>query len=91
MIGFSQTCDTVLTKMVKNVAEVNGEFVVNNNAVTQVFFPKDEPLLAECQHFVECALHELKPRTDGEQGMRVLRVLDACQESLDQEGTIVSL
>ena len=47
--------------------------------------PQDEPLRAECTHFIECMAAGKTPRTDGEEGLRVLRVLNACQESLDQE------
>ncbi len=42
-----------------------------------------EPLLAECEHFLECMDTRAKPRTDGEEGLRVLRVLNACQRALE--------
>lgn len=51
--------------------------------------PQDEPLRAECAHFIECIETRQKPRTDGEEGLRVLNVLNACQASLDQEKKIV--
>jgi UDP-2-acetamido-3-amino-2,3-dideoxy-glucuronate N-acetyltransferase len=41
-----------------------------------------EPLRAECQHFVECIKSRKAPVSDGAEGLRVLRVLDACQRSL---------
>lgn len=34
-----------------------------------------EPLRNECQHFIDCITQGLTPRTDGEEGHRVLRVL----------------
>lgn len=37
-------------------------------------------------HFVECVRTRQAPRTDGENGLRVLRVLDACQRSLVSGG-----
>lgn len=46
-----------------------------------------EPLRAECQHFIECIASRSIPVSDGEEGLRVLTVLDACQRSL-QNGTI---
>ena len=49
-----------------------------------------EPLTEECQHFLECVNGSERPRTDGEEGLRVLRVLDACQRSLF-EGVAVSI
>jgi UDP-2-acetamido-3-amino-2,3-dideoxy-glucuronate N-acetyltransferase len=48
--------------------------------------PKDEPLKRECEHFLECVHTRQTPRTDGENGVRVLRVLDACGGSLHENG-----
>ncbi len=50
-----------------------------------------EPLKDECAHFLECIRTRQKPRTDGEEGLRVLQVLEACQHSLDQKGTPIKL
>ena len=41
-----------------------------------------EPLRAECQHFLDCVGSRISPVSDGAEGLRVLRVLDACQRSL---------
>jgi UDP-2-acetamido-3-amino-2,3-dideoxy-glucuronate N-acetyltransferase len=41
-----------------------------------------EPLRAECQHFLNCIVSRTSPVTDGAEGLRVLRVLDACQRSM---------
>jgi len=46
----------------------------------------EEPLLLECRHFLECVRERKKPRTDGEEGLRVLRVLQACEKSLQNQG-----
>jgi UDP-2-acetamido-3-amino-2,3-dideoxy-glucuronate N-acetyltransferase len=45
-----------------------------------------EPLRAECQHFLDCMDSRLSPVSDGSEGLRVLRVLDACQRALQKEG-----
>lgn len=42
-----------------------------------------EPLRSECSHFLECMLTDKRPLTDGEEGLRVLRVLQLAQESLE--------
>jgi UDP-2-acetamido-3-amino-2,3-dideoxy-glucuronate N-acetyltransferase len=42
-----------------------------------------EPLRAECQHFLECVETRATPRTDGREGLRVLRVLQSCQDRLE--------
>ena len=46
----------------------------------------EEPLKAECQHFVSCVKNRTVALTDGNEGLRVLRVLDACQRSLLKGG-----
>jgi predicted dehydrogenase len=50
-----------------------------------------EPLRNECAHFVECVRSGAKPRTDGENGLRVVRVLEAAQQSLDRGGETVRI
>lgn len=41
-----------------------------------------EPLKLECLHFLECIQTRQTPRTDGHEGLRVLTVLQRCQEAL---------
>ena len=53
-----------------------------------VFVEQDEPLRAECAHFLDCMINRKRPRTDGEEGLRVLRVLNASQRSLEEERKI---
>lgn len=45
-----------------------------------------EPLLAECEHFLEVCESRAAPLTDGHEGLRVLRVLAAADESLRRDG-----
>lgn len=47
-----------------------------------------EPLRTECRHFIDSCLNRERPRTDGEEGLRVLRVLQAAQASLEAGGTV---
>ncbi len=58
---------------------------VKENAIA-VPYEMKEPLNEECRHFIECIQTEAAPRTDGAEGLRVLKVLNACQRSLDQNG-----
>jgi UDP-2-acetamido-3-amino-2,3-dideoxy-glucuronate N-acetyltransferase len=46
-----------------------------------------EPLRAECEHFLDCIASRSSPVSDGPEGVRVLKVLDACQRAL-VNGTI---
>jgi len=50
-----------------------------------------EPLKAECQHFLDCVANGNSPMTDGSEGLRVLRVLQASQESLNRGGCRIGI
>jgi UDP-2-acetamido-3-amino-2,3-dideoxy-glucuronate N-acetyltransferase len=50
-----------------------------------------EPLREECAHFLECMKSRNKPLTDAQSGIEVLKVLHACQESIEQNGQPISL
>jgi predicted dehydrogenase len=41
-----------------------------------------EPLRNECNHFIECIQTDTTPRSDGVDGLHVLRVLETAQRSL---------
>jgi UDP-2-acetamido-3-amino-2,3-dideoxy-glucuronate N-acetyltransferase len=47
---------------------------------------RNEPLRRECEHFLECCEHRSAPKTDAEEGLRVLRVLAMAQKSLEHDG-----
>jgi len=53
--------------------------------------PNAEPLAREAAHFVECVRSRAQPRTDVAEGVRVVRVLEAAQRSMDSGGTRVRL
>lgn len=45
-----------------------------------------EPLRVECEHFIACITSGSRPMTDGNDGLRVVRVLEAAQRSLANDG-----
>ena len=50
-----------------------------------------EPLQEECAHFVACVRGGMRPLTDGQNGLRVLQVLAAGQQSLEVGGELVDV
>ncbi len=56
-----------------------------------VDFRMEEPLRVECQHFLDCIRTRKRPKTDGENGLRVLEVLELCQKSLQEGGKVLPL
>jgi predicted dehydrogenase/serine acetyltransferase len=51
----------------------------------------EEPLKAECRHFLECVTDNQTPKTDGREGLRVLQILQASERSLHNHGKGVEL
>jgi predicted dehydrogenase len=60
-----------------------GEYITRSGDIWSPRIPAAEPLRIECEHFVECVRDGRTPRSDGESGLRVVRVLEALQQSLD--------
>lgn len=50
-----------------------------------------EPLRLECAHFVDCIRTGRTPRSDGRNGLAVVRLLEAAQKSLAHNGSCVDL
>lgn len=62
--------------------------------VGDIYIPKIdlvEPLKAECQHFLDCIATGAKPLTDGESGLKVVRVLEAAEQSLRENCRAVTV
>jgi len=60
-------------------------------AVTAPFIKMSEPLATEVGHFVECCRTGATPRSDGRDGLRVVRVLEAVDASMAAGGAPVAL
>jgi len=50
-----------------------------------------EALKLECRHFVECVEQGLTPANDGKAGLRIVQLLEACNESIKARGKLVQL
>lgn len=62
--------------------------------VGDIYIPRiamTEPLRLECQYFVDCITQNKVPFTDGKNGLEVVRILEAAQESLDNKGEPIRL
>ncbi|MGO9488185.1 MAG: Gfo/Idh/MocA family protein [Solirubrobacteraceae bacterium] len=61
-----------------------GEYIARSGDTFSPRIPNREPLRLECEHFIECIRTGATPRSDGQSGLRVVRVLEALQRSLDE-------
>ncbi len=75
----------------KGVDWLDGQPVIRQTSESTLFFPELEPLREELMHFADCVRTRTEARTDGRNGLDVLRVLDAGQRSLDQAGRPVPI
>ena len=55
------------------------------------YIKQEEPLKTECQHFLDCIKFGKTPLTDGQQGLELVRILEASSESLKLGGAPVQL
>ncbi len=60
-----------------------GEYLARSGEIFSPELPAVEPLRVECEHFVECLRTGATPRSDGLSGLRVVRVLERLQRSLE--------
>jgi predicted dehydrogenase/serine acetyltransferase len=56
--------------------------VPNKAAAVPLPLPESEPLAEECRHFLDGIASRTRIRTDGREGLDVLRVLDAAERSM---------
>jgi predicted dehydrogenase len=63
-----------------------GEYIARSGDTFSPQIGNVEPLRLECEHFIECVRSGAAPRSDGLSGLRVVRVLEALQRSLDEAG-----
>jgi predicted dehydrogenase len=60
-----------------------GEYIARSGEIFSPQISSVEPLRVECEHFVECVRTGARPRSDGHSGLRVVRVLEQLQRSLE--------
>ena len=75
----------------QGVEIVNGEPVTRKGEGIAEDISDEEPLRRQCIQFLECIRTRTIPVTDGESGLRVLKVLDAAERSLAQQGLPIQL
>ena len=72
-----------------HLVQWKGQIPIANRAEAQsVEIDTNEPLRDECLHFLESVRNRQRPRTDGEEGLRVLSVLQQCQNALEPQGRV---
>jgi len=74
---------TIYDKGFDEDARGYGEYITRTGDIFSPRILNAEPLRIECEHFVDSIRRGQRPRSDGESGLRVVRVLEQLQRSLD--------
>ncbi len=74
---------TVYDKGFDQQAGSYGEYITRSGDTWSPRLPNEEPLRTECSHFVDAIRNGSTPISDGAAGLRVVRVLEGLQQSLD--------
>jgi len=85
--------DRFFPKEVKNLSyDTYGEYLsLRFGDITIPSIKMVEPLRAEAEHFIECIASRKEPKTGGRDGVKVVHILTAAQQSLKGKGVPVSL
>jgi len=59
--------------------------------MTAPYYRFEEPLRVQCKHFLDCVRSGDTPKTDGQDGLRVVQILEAADHSLKRNGQRVKL
>ena len=54
------------------------------------YVKQEEPLKNECQHFLDCIRQGTPPLTSGQEGLELVRILEAASKSLRNQGAAVA-
>jgi predicted dehydrogenase len=74
---------TVYDKGFDESASGYGEYITRSGDIWSPRVPNAEPLRLETAHFIECVREGRTPVSDGESGLRVVRVLESLQRELE--------
>jgi predicted dehydrogenase len=77
---------TVYDKGFDEDARTYGEYITRSGDVFSPRVANVEPLRVECEDFIDAIRCGRPPRSDGASGLRVVRVLERLQRSLDAQG-----
>jgi len=68
------------------------EFLPENDiSPVEIALEPVEPLLAQCEHFICCIRTRITPCSDANEGVNVVKVLDALQRSMDSDAQFINL
>lgn len=74
---------TIYDKGFDEKADSYGEYITRTGDIRSPRVPNAEPLRLECEHFIHCIRDGRTPRSDGQSGLRVVKILEGLQRELE--------
>jgi len=68
-----------------------GEYIARSGDIWSPRISNEEPLRIECRHFLDCVREGTEPRSGGQSGLRVVRVLEALEHSLRESASAAAV
>ena len=68
--------------------KINPDLTVQSGSAEKIEVASVDALKAQDQHFLDCMQNSLRPRTDGRQGVNVVRCLTEAMENIVKEDTL---
>jgi len=78
-----------IIKETRDVSFPEYQIALKSGDISIPSIPNKEPLKSEIKHFLDCIIQQSTPLTDGINGMKVVRVLNAVEKSLKENQTVV--
>ncbi len=91
MVVFDDMEATEKVRVYDKAAQVTEAVTLRTGDILIPKIPGGEPLQTECKHFVDCIINNVQPRSDGQDGLRVVKVLEAGGASLARGGEPIKL
>ena len=91
MVVFDDVSDEKLLLYPHEIEWIKGKIPIAQKADCKVIpFEKGEPLKLELDHFMQCVKTRDIPKTDGREGLRVLKILEQAEECISGNNDIKS-
>jgi predicted dehydrogenase len=67
------------------------QLIIKNGEINALKVDMQEPLRIECRHFVDCIVHHRRPLTTAEDGLNIVKILEAIDGSLASHNAKVKI
>ena len=79
------------TLLNKSPTYIDHQSIVKEGSIEIPYIDQSEPLKNQIAHFIECAQTRTPPRSDGEHGLKVIKILEAAEKSLKNDGKLITI